>query len=661
MIQIINNTYRILDTVGKGGMSTVYKAEHLRLGTVWAVKQVSKNQKAKFDFLAEANILKKLKHPMLPKIVDIFEDENFLYVVEDFVEGENLENILKRQKRFDEKTGIVWFKQIAECLGYLHSQKPNPIIYRDMKPSNIMIQPDGSLKLIDFGIAREYKEESVADTTFIGTKGYAAPEQAGKSQSDARTDIYSLGVTMYHILSGKSPYEPPYSFVPIRQLNSELSVGIEMIIDRCVQQEPENRYNNTRELIEDLNHIYRYDEEYQKIKHKEKMRKVKLIIMSFCSICMILLGFMVSRHETSLKYNEYISAAQSIIESQPKEAFKYLDAATKLDNTQDIAYILKASAYYYDADYEECISYIQDTIINRGNLKNNSSLLSILASAYFETADYIKALQYYEQIIEQTEIPDENLLRDYAVTLAMNGNTDKANIILEELREEGADQGLIAYISGSIYYSLKDYDLAEEQLKEAVNISNSSNMIRKSAVLLALMYRDSAVDGFAEARTTEINFINNVMQTKGLSNDATLWEMLGEAYYNRAIYESGKDYEDLIKAADAFQQILDLNIQKKYIYVNLFIAYQQAKEYDLAMSILNEMEEAYPDAYEANAYRATLLIMIENGKPQEQRDYWKAYEEYQTAEKKLTAEDSDSLFVQLDGLIKQLKSGHWLD
>ena len=206
-----NDTYEVKSVIGKGGMSTVYLAEHKRLGTRWAVKQVAKQQGAQFDFLAEANILKRLQHPMLPRIVDIFEDDAHIYVVEDFVEGVTLEDVLKQQKRVDEAQGLQWMKDLASALGYLHGQKPHPIIYRDMKPSNVMVQPDGKLKIIDFGIAREYKQESSADTTYIGTRGYAAPEQFGTAQTDARTDIYALGVTMYHLLTGKAPMNRPTS------------------------------------------------------------------------------------------------------------------------------------------------------------------------------------------------------------------------------------------------------------------------------------------------------------------------------------------------------------------------------------------------------------------------------------------------------------------
>lgn len=127
---------------------------------------------------------------MLPRIVDIFETAEAIYIVEDFVEGITLDDLLRQQKKVDEAQGLQWFRDLCGVLRYLHNQKPNPIIYRDMKPFTIMLQPDGTLKLIDFGIAREYKENSSADTTYVGTRGYAARSSSARPKpTPGRTSI----------------------------------------------------------------------------------------------------------------------------------------------------------------------------------------------------------------------------------------------------------------------------------------------------------------------------------------------------------------------------------------------------------------------------------------------------------------------------------------
>ena len=198
---VIDNKYEILKMIGKGGMSVVYLAMDKRLNKQWAVKEIKKESNGKNNevivqsLLAEANLMKRLDHPSLPRIVDIIDNGKTIYVVMDYIEGEPLDKILNEYGAQPQELVIEWAKQLCDVLDYLHSQSP-PIIYRDMKPANIMLKPEGNLKVIDFGIAREYKELNLADTVSLGTKGYAAPEQfGGKGQTDARTDIYCLGVT----------------------------------------------------------------------------------------------------------------------------------------------------------------------------------------------------------------------------------------------------------------------------------------------------------------------------------------------------------------------------------------------------------------------------------------------------------------------------------
>ncbi|MCR5795888.1 MAG: protein kinase [Solobacterium sp.] len=245
MAQILNNTYEIIGLIGKGGMSTVFKARHIRLDIYVAIKTVRKDQQ--IDLLAEVRILKKLEHPNLVRIIDIFEDERLIYLVMDLIEGEDLQQIISREKVIPEDKVTEWFITLADTLQYLHSRKP-PIIYRDMKPANVIMQKDGTLKLIDFGIAREYKSQATSDTIYIGTRGFAAPEQFGMAQSDARTDIYSLGMTMYYLATGKSPLVPPYEYVPAGEVNPEISKKLEAVLEKCLQIDPGNRYRSAQEL-----------------------------------------------------------------------------------------------------------------------------------------------------------------------------------------------------------------------------------------------------------------------------------------------------------------------------------------------------------------------------------------------------------------------------
>lgn len=254
---VIDGKYGILREIGHGGMSVVYLAMDTHLNKQWAVKEIKKKGSGKNDeiivnsLLAEANLMKRLDHAALPRIVDIIDNGVTIYVVMDYIEGESLDKILNEYGAQPEELVIGWAMQLCDALAYLHAQKP-PIIYRDMKPANIMLKPEGNIKIIDFGIAREYKEQSLADTTVLGTKGYAPPEQYS-GQTDARSDIFALGMTMHHLLTGIDPRSGE-AYAPVRMWNPELSEGIELIIDKCVEPAPENRYQNCSDLLYDLEH-----------------------------------------------------------------------------------------------------------------------------------------------------------------------------------------------------------------------------------------------------------------------------------------------------------------------------------------------------------------------------------------------------------------------
>lgn len=257
--QLFDGKYKILKMLGQGGMSRVYLAENIKLGTLWAIKEMQKNPQSKIDMLVEPNILKKLNHPSLPRIFDIIEDDTSICVIKDYIDGISLDKELRQAGSFSEDTVLKWARQICEVLAYLHDFKPNPIIYRDLKPSNIIDTGDGSVKLIDFGIAREYKNEAGSDTIYIGTRGYAAPEQYGGGQTGAASDIYSLGVTLFHLLTGKSPNEPPYELQPVRIINRSLSKEIEEIICKCTKNNPAERYQSVQEILSDIDNIGKPD------------------------------------------------------------------------------------------------------------------------------------------------------------------------------------------------------------------------------------------------------------------------------------------------------------------------------------------------------------------------------------------------------------------
>ena len=284
---LLDGRYKIVRQIGKGGSSRVYLAVNERANKQWAVKEVvgSRQMALSSDrdgFVEEVRILRSLRHPNLPEIADVIIQENTFFIVMDYIEGVTLDQLLARSGPQSEQTVVCWAKQLCQVLVYLHSREP-AIIYRDMKPSNIMLESDGQLKVVDFGTAREYKRSDVTDTVCLGTTGYAAPEQyagAEMGQTDERTDIYNLGATLYHLLTGISPSARPFWFPPIRQSNPGLSSGLEQVLQKCTRYDPKQRYQTAMELLYDLEHLEQMDRDWR----RKQGRKVKVIIGHLCVV-----------------------------------------------------------------------------------------------------------------------------------------------------------------------------------------------------------------------------------------------------------------------------------------------------------------------------------------------------------------------------------------
>lgn len=468
---IIDGKYEILKRIGQGGMSKVYLAMDLRLNKQWAVKEIrkhadKKNQEVMVQSLiVEANLMKKLDHPALPRIVDIIDNGNTIYVVMDYIEGESLDKILEEYGPQSQEVVIDWAKQLCDVLGYLHNQQP-PVIYRDMKPANVMLKPEGNLKVIDFGIAREYKEENLADTVSLGTRGYAAPEQfGGKGQTDARTDIYCLGATLYHLVTGQNPSEPPYEMFPIRQWNPSLSGGLERILQKCTQLNPDDRYQNCDELMYALEHYEEVDDVYRR---KQKRKLTGFIATCVMTVLLLAGGIscrIVASSINSNNYDDLVTVAEStdyedkirsyeeairIYPGNPKaymcllEAYEAENRFSKTENdfflalynanksefdvndTETAELNYKIGMMYFNYYTEEDGSYLFSTRVQKAySFFNENHQNAPQSFAYYEVSEsYYQICTFYKKYIlssasieEATKENYDALLNDMAQTM----------------------------------------------------------------------------------------------------------------------------------------------------------------------------------------------------------------------------------------------------
>lgn len=561
MNHIVANRYELLKEVGRGGTSVVYLASDTTLNKNWAVKKVEKEavlngRKVSNKLLAEANMMKNLDHPALPRIVDVIEENDCYYIIMDFVEGETLENIMQRTGAQDQERVIQWGIELCSILKYLHSQDP-PIIYRDLKPANIILQPNNTLKLIDFGIARTYKEGKTKDTTTLGTKGYAAPEQyasnSGKvMQSDARTDIYNLAVTLYELVTGKDPTEPPYKVLPIRQVNPLLSEGLEKIILKCTNQDPDERFQTADDLMQVLLNYEKLDNRYILEKTRE-IKKVRLpfyigIVCILLSICLFITSAVLNNNSYEkllLDTGNSVTRTENLmqaIQTKPSETTAYSLLIEELAKdgqlTEDesekvytlyndaIGDVRQGSDAFLDINYTLGENYL---IYFTGETDNSIRNRLLTAMPFFEAVvnngnekyqNYALAKSYYElgQFYRQYIIGEDLMVKE-ATREDYQNLFDRFNQTLNEVSKISGSQ--IKLVTCNIVMSIIDIErynitncMSEEdviavvnnitKIAENVKTSNAAVIETKQQVI-----NDSAVltkkikDAYNEAEKVE--------------------------------------------------------------------------------------------------------------------------------------------------------------
>lgn len=259
----LQDRYLILGVLGTGGMGSVYKGRDLHFPNVTklvAVKEMinmatdpNMHDMVVRNFEREADLLATLSHPSIPRIYDYFTQEKSSYLVMEFIEGRDLEAILRETDEFlPEEQVVAWAIELCDVLSFLHSHKPQPVIFRDMKPSNVMVDQHDHIRLIDFGIARVFQPGEKG--TMIGTEGYSPPEQY-RGEASPAGDLYALGATLHHLLTQRDPRsEPPFSFAerPIREINPTVSPEVEAVIDAALAYDPKDRYQDAEAMSQAL-------------------------------------------------------------------------------------------------------------------------------------------------------------------------------------------------------------------------------------------------------------------------------------------------------------------------------------------------------------------------------------------------------------------------
>ena len=526
---IIDSKYEILKLLNTGGMnSAIYLALDKKLNRQWAIKKVRKSSSQTTSMLmAEASIMKNLDHPMLPRIVGIEEDPKFFYIIMDFVQGENLKTVVTSSGPQAQDTVVSWGIKLCDVLTYLHGKG---IVYRDMKPANIMLSPDGNIKLIDFGIAREYKENASEDTTALGTEGYAAPEQyEGKGQTDARTDVYGMGITLFQLLTGVNPSSYQENIFSIRLQNPNLSSGLDKIILKCTNKDPKKRYQSTEELKKALLNYRKLDDKFLK-KQKKVIRKF-FALLGLSTLCFVIAGgsFIGSYFQKNNRYSALLSGVPSkaniikAIDVKPSETAGYVALLNYYGKEIDQNELSEFSHIY--GEHREDITDIEDVSMIAGEkILGSYSEKSIRAKLvagepYFNAASkkyssakiYVSMAEFYRAYImqddsaivkEPSKKDYEKLLRGMSDILKENeklDSDDKHSIMLasdqlilgllsenaDSMREQKISKSDLTSIVSSVEKNIDSINTRVKVLKEKKEAVKASIVTAKEKIELA--------------------------------------------------------------------------------------------------------------------------------------------------------------------------------
>lgn len=797
---ILADTYEIIEEIGAGGGGIVFRARHLRLQTDVVVKKIKDEIRGKVKLRQEADILKKLKHPYLPRVYDFIETADGVYTVMDFIHGVDLDTALKKHGRCPQKQVRKWAEQLGEALEYLHSQKP-PIIHSDIKPANIMLTKDGDVCLIDFNISlamggtmesavgisagfsppEQYRDPALYarithaytmqksvqastphssagddDVTEILTQGqpgarqgqnqpgagrmpysqeYQQPgtdtstmalweeqgqpgyNQGGYSQQgcgqpgsdtstmalwedqaddgteilqpgagrtghtsapvsgnlpgytqyigkgiDARSDIYSLGITLYALLTGAPPSLDFGQRVPIGETKIRISEGFAVILEKMMELSPDLRYQNGGEYLKAIRNCHKFDHRYIVMHRKQTGMQIAALSCLALGIVTVFGGLYVMRKEQNSAYYACIAQAGEKMEQYDYEAAdRLLSEAKELSEARIEAYEEEVRLLYVSGNYEECIKLGENYINTQPFLMESDedgqsfgNLYFLVGNAYFELEDYPDAGNLFMNALEYNA---ENGLyyRDYAITLAKLGQADEAQAQLDKGISLGLGQDSIYMAQGEIARVRGQYEDAIGYLQQTIDTTADQQMKKRAVLLSRDVYRTIG----NEAIDQEIALLEQYREQYESGGDLVMAEYLAEAYARKARADEAQADSYNEKALALFQNIYDSGRVTYQLQQNMAILYEDMERFDEAEALLLQMAESYPERYEVYKRLAYLEADRQQSKDNEDRDYSRMREYYEKAKEKYDGQPDDMEMQMLDSMMQELRDGGW--
>lgn len=750
---ILENTYEILEEIGSGGGGVVFRARHLRLQTDVVVKKIKDEVRGKVKSRQEADILKNLKHPYLPRVYDFIETEDAVYTVMDFIHGENLAEAVKNHGKFSQKQVRKWAEQLGEALAYLHSRKP-AIIHSDIKPANIMLTKDGNVCLIDFNISlamggamesavgisagfsppEQYRdpalyarithnytqqrsvpapgrrdaaragkdagdqteilrEEAYEKTEVLRTEtddrteipGNEADDQTelltraggsgmtGQSTSkyaqyigrgiDARSDIYSLGVTLCYMLTGAEPSVDFDKRITFAELNTVVSEGFAVILNKMTELAPQDRYQDGGEFLKAVRSCHKLDHRYIVMHRKQTGIQIASLACMVMGILLVFGGAYQMRLEKNGAYYGFLQqAVETMNQYDYEKAEELLEEAKEVSRTRIDAYAEELYLLYLKENYQECISlgenYINTmpfSVESEEDEEQLGNMYYLVGNACFETQDYPNAVNFFEHAVEYYT-GNGLYYRDYAISLAKLGQTERAEEELETGIALGLGQDSIYMAQGEIAHVSGQYETAVEYLRQTIETTEDTQMKKRAVLLCVDVYKtmgNTAVD-------EEIALLEQYAGQFEGNGSLVMKEYLADAYTRKAQTDETQAQACYEKALALFQSVSEAGYVTYQLQENMAILYENMRRFDEAEETLLAMAQSYPQRYEVYKRLAYLEADRQQMKENEDRDYHRMLAYYEQAKEKYSDETQDMEMDMLDAMMQEIRDGGWL-
>ncbi len=513
---IIGEKYRVLRRLNKGGMSRVYLAEDLKLRMKWVIKVITCDKPYLADaVISEANVLRSIRHPNLVRITDIFKWENSACLVMEYVEGKNLADLIKNNPALVERNAYDFSLSLMNALKVLHNRK-KPVIYRDMKPENVMVRPDLSLCLIDFGTSKELfkgKEDYVS----LGTKGYAPPEQF-KGITDVRSDIYSLGKTME------------------RMTCKDRDRAISAVIKKAMQPDPDKRYQTVDEMEKDLK--------------KRKGLRLRISVIAAVLVCIVTVvsalyyGFM-QKKKTALVADIYRKTVEAGNEAAYNRDYStaekyYTKAILEINGYEEEAYLRLLSLYRKVEAPLDGLTRM-DCFLESGygnSDRMDELLMECGLTAFEDLRDYKKACCYFQKA-DQNTFPEALFLKNISEYLSSFDNNTKNHLkYIKDFRD----------FTDTVPDSERKIRVKTTYLNLCLILSEETHESTESAAIL----RDGYDQGKKLMKLIEDNEISGDHELQSLNMMSAICRLLGEKFPDRKkeYFKEAISYMDMAEAIE---------------------------------------------------------------------------------------------------------------